>query len=153
MKGFRLVTVGRSNCKWAEQATGDYAKRLRRYGGIQEETVKHETFRGDVAAVKRAEGQRILKRLAPRDCVVALDERGLSLSSHEFAELMEQGRQRGQVVFCIGGAYGLDPGVRERAWKTITLSPMVLNHEVARVVLYEQVYRAMTILSGVPYHH
>jgi len=61
--------------------------------------------------------------------------------------------QQGTVVFAMGGPYGHDPSVRAAAWRTVRLSDLVLNHEVARVVLYEQLYRALTLLEGAPYHH
>jgi 23S rRNA (pseudouridine1915-N3)-methyltransferase len=67
--------------------------------------------------------------------------------------MVDAGRRHGTVVFAIGGPYGHGEAVRARAWRTVRLSDLVLNHEVARVVLYEQLYRALTLLEGVPYHH
>lgn len=131
----------------------DYTRRLRRHGGVEEEAVKAEPFRGDAQAVRGAEGARLLARVGPRDQLVVLDERGDRLDSAGFATLVDEGRQRGQVVFALGGAYGHAPASREAAWRVVRLSDLVLNHELARVVLYEQLYRAMTLLSGAPYHH
>lgn len=150
-----VLRVGKSTERWADQAVDDWVKRLRRHGGLQQDWVKHERFHGDVEAVRLAEGERLLKRLGPRDLLVALDERGETPSSHELADWFRQRQNDGshRVVFALGGAYGLSPAVRQRAVKVLSLSSFVLNHEVARVVLVEQIYRAFTILDGVPYHH
>lgn len=150
---FRVLTVGRSRCDWADAAVADYGRRLRRHGGVDEEPVKAETFRGDVSAVRDAEGGRLLARMGPRDQLVVLDERGAALDSEAFAALVDEGRQRGTVVFALGGAYGHASATRDAAWKVVRLSDLVMNHEVARVVLFEQLYRAMMLLSGAPYHH
>lgn len=138
---------------WAETAVADYSRRLRRHGGVVEEAVRAEPFRGDVEAVKREEGARLLGRVGMRDPLVVLDERGEALSTTGFAQLVDVGRQRGHLVFALGGAYGHGDAVRKAAWRTVRLSDLVLNHEIARVVLYEQLYRAMTLLAGIPYHH
>lgn len=150
-----VLTVGKGGNRWADAAVDDYARRLKRWDGLTEASVKGERFRGDIDAVRRAEGARILATLGPRDRLVAMDERGQDLTSHAFSGLIDDCRMEGtrNLVFAIGGAYGLDAAVRKRAWKTIRLSTMVLNHEVARVVLIEQIYRAYAILHQVPYHH
>ena len=151
----RILTVGRGGCAWSEPAVSDYTKRLKRYGGVEEVFLKPETFRGDVAAVRRKEGERILKHASARDRLLVLDERGIDVDTQAFTALVDSCRQDGttRMVWAIGGPYGHDPEVRDRAWKVVRLSSMVLNHDIARVVLYEQLYRAMAILHNVPYHH
>ena len=101
------------------------------------------------------EGRRILEALAPQDVPLVLDERGLSLTSPQLAALLRQLDQeaRGRACFIVGGAWGLDEAVRGRAYRLISLSAMTLPHELARVVLLEQMYRAECILRKVPYHH
>jgi 23S rRNA (pseudouridine1915-N3)-methyltransferase len=131
----------------------EWTKRLRRSGGLAEEDVKNEPFRGDADAVRRAEGERLLARVGPREKLVVLDERGERLDTAAFAAMVDAGRQQGTVVFAIGGPMGHDPRVRDAAWKVVRLSDLVLNHAVARVVLIEQIYRAMTLIEGTPYHH
>lgn len=155
MTQYRLAValVGRSRCAWADAAVDDYAKRLKRHGKLEERVVKPEKFRGDVDAVRSAEGERLKKILSPREQLVALDERGERLDSHAFAAMLDALNLEGTVVFAIGGAYGLDAAVRQAAVRTVRLSDLVLNHEVARVVLYEQLYRAVAINAGIPYHH
>jgi 23S rRNA (pseudouridine1915-N3)-methyltransferase len=150
---FRVLVVGRRRCDWAETAVDDYTKRLRRYGGVDEDEIRTEPFRGDTGDVRRAEGDRVLARVGARERLVVLDERGEALDSQAFAQLVDQGRQLGTVVFAIGGPYGHDERVRTAAWRVVRLSDLVLNHDLARVVVYEQLYRALTLLEGSPYHH
>ena len=150
----RLLTVGKGKTSWADEAVGTYARRLRRYGGLEETTLKPERFKGDVEAVRDAEAERILGAISSRDLLVALDERGDAPDSHAFAALIDEGLgAEGSLVFALGGPYGHGPAVRARAWKTVRLSNLVLNHQVARVLFYEQLYRGFTILRGEPYHH
>lgn len=100
------------------------------------------------------EGRAILAASLPEAPFVALDERGVLLSSRAFAERLGRWREEGRrtVVFAIGGAEGLDPAVRERADLVLALGRLTLPHELARLVLVEQIYRAYSILVGHPYH-
>lgn len=150
-----VLHVGRSTSGWAADVIADYGKRLRRWGGVEEIKVKPAHFTGDVDAVRQEEARRIHDRLRPRDRLVVLDERGEDLDTHQFQALVVRGRveAEGRVVFVLGGPYGHDAVTRQKAWKVVRLSGLVMNHEVARVVLYEQLYRAMTLAEGVPYHH
>ncbi len=150
-----VLTVGRGGFPWATAAFDEYAKRLRRWGGLSSEYVKVEKFRGDVDAVRRAESGRIAQRIGPRDVLVVLDERGSDLDTGGFVELVRTGRNAGvkRMVFALGGAYGHDASLRKRGNHVVRLSSAVLNHDVARVVLAEQLYRVMTVCEGVPYHH
>jgi len=149
---FKVVIVGRSKNKWANAAVEDYTKRLRRHGGVSETAVKVEPFKGDVDHVRRAEGERI-RKTAGSGVLIVLDERGERLDSRAFSKLVDKCRQKGTVVLALGGAYGHSDDTRKAADRVVRLSDMVVNHEVARVMLYEQLYRAMTLLSGAPYHH
>lgn len=148
----KVALVGKGRCAWADAAVDDYGRRLKRHGKLEEISVKPELFRGDVDAVRAAEGLRLRKAL-DRDVLVALDERGERLDTDGFADLLGELALRGSVGFALGGAYGLDASVRAAAARTVRLSDLVLNHEVARVVLYEQLYRAVTLREGIPYHH
>jgi 23S rRNA (pseudouridine1915-N3)-methyltransferase len=150
-----VLMVGKGGNAWADRGVDDYSKRLRRWGGLEHVAVKPERFRGEVDAVKQAEGQRLLARVGPRDRLIAMDERGDDIDTDAFLELIQACRLDGtqHLIFAIGGAYGLDVTVRDQAWRTMRLSAMVLNHELARLVLVEQIYRAYATLHGVPYHH
>ncbi len=117
--------------------------------------VKTAPYKGDVEAVRRVESERLVARVEPRDRLIVLDERGRDPTTRQFAAMLKGCRNDGthRVVFALGGAYGHHQLLRDRAWKVMRLSSLVLNHEVARVVLYEQLYRAMDVLEGGPYHH
>ena len=150
-----VLVVGKGGAAWADEAVGDWAKRIRRHARIDEEAVKPEPFRGDVDAVRRAESERVASRLGDRDRLVVLDERGEDLDTKAFAALIKACQDGGvhRLVFALGGPYGHDAALRARAWKVVRVSSLVLNHEVARVVLYEQIYRSFDLLAGGPYHH
>lgn len=149
------IWVGKGRVQWADAAHHEYARRLPRHLNFREITLKPAPFRGDVQAVRSDEAERILAKLSDGDRLVALDERGLDLDSHGFAKLIDDAAKAGtkRLVFAIGGPYGHGPAVRDRAWKTLKLSSLVLNHSLARVVLSEQLYRASTLLWGGQYHH
>jgi len=150
---FAVVVVGRPRASWANEAVADYARRLGRLGGVSEEVVKAERFRGGVDEVRRSEAARIRRLVGGRGTIVVLDERGERCTTEQFAAMVDVGRRTAPLWFVIGGPYGHDPSLRADAWRVVRLSDLVLNHEVVRVVLYEQLYRAMTLLEGRPYHH
>ena len=150
-----VLVVGKGGAAWADEAVADWRKRIGRHARIDEEAVKPEPFRGDVDAVRKAESDRLVAKLGDRDRLVVLDERGDDLDTKAFAGLIKACRDGGvhRLVFALGGPYGHDASLRDRAWKVVRLSSLVLNHEVARVVLYEQIYRSCDLLAGGPYHH
>ena len=105
------------------------------------------------AETRRREGERLLERLPAGAMVLACDERGERLTSSEFAGLLVQARDAARdVAFIVGGAHGLDDTVRRAAARSLQLAPWTLPHELARLVLAEQLYRAGTIARGEPYH-
>jgi 23S rRNA (pseudouridine1915-N3)-methyltransferase len=150
-----VARVGKGRTNWADEACADWQKRLARRLPIEELLVEPEPFRGDVDAVRQAEAARLLDRVRPSDRLIAVDERGEAPTSEGFAAWIEGAAAAGtgRVVFALGGPYGHGPLVRERAWKVLALSSMVLNHELARAVLFEQLYRASTLIWGGSYHH
>lgn len=148
---FRLVVVGRPRDRSLAESIAEYEGRAARYWPLEVIEVKEEHGRDPVVAVRR-EGERLLER-ATGCTVVACDERGDALTSADFAAWMQRLREGGRdVAFVIGGAYGLHDAVREAASRRITLAPFTLPHEVARLVLAEQLYRAGTIVKREPYH-
>lgn len=151
-----LLRVGRGKVRWADQAVAEYLKRLR-VGQLPLEEVLLPTtrFRGDVDAVRQDEAARILARLSSRDRLIAVDERGKTPSTEGLAEWIDAAARAGtpRLVFAIGGPYGHGPAVRDAAWRVLSLSSMVTNHELARVFLAEQLYRVSTVLWGGKYHH
>lgn len=115
--------------------------------------VKTETVELKDANDKEIEGKRILENLNQSAFVVLLDVKGRSVSSHQLAETVENWQNRGlkEITFVIGGADGVASAVVERADYSLSLSVLTLTHEMARVVLAEQLYRAYTIIKGFPY--
>lgn len=104
--------------------------------------------------LKSAEGDAILSRLTPATDVVLLDEHGREYRSVEFADYLQKKMSSGRdLAFVIGGAYGFSPAVYERANGKLSLSQMTFSHQMIRIMAIEQIYRAMTILRGEPYHH
>jgi 23S rRNA (pseudouridine1915-N3)-methyltransferase len=145
--------VGRDRSGWFEPGVQGYAERLRRYADV--ELLELPAARGALppADARRREGQALLAKVGDDSWLVALDERGTLLDSVELSRLVAIARDAGRVlVFCISGDEGLDPSVRDRAWKVVSLSRMTLPHRLARLVLVEQLYRAFSLLRGEPYH-
>jgi len=154
MKTIRLLVVGAAKAPWFREAASHYLTALRRHVPV-EEVVLRDGKASDRERRMAEEGRAILAKLGPRDLLVVLDENGRSLASRELAsrlgQLLEDPGRR--PCFVVGGAFGLSPEVLARADLTLALGPGTLPHELARVVLYEQLYRASSILAGAPYHH
>jgi 23S rRNA (pseudouridine1915-N3)-methyltransferase len=155
MKGVKCIFVGKLKETWALYACEHYAEALRRYHKVEQVTVKDAPGSLPEQRRREEEGIRILDKTGPADLLIALDERGMSMSSPDLATKL-----RGWIedpgkrpCFIVGGAFGLSRKVLDRADFRLSLGPMTLPHELARVVLLEQIYRASTILSGAPYHH
>lgn len=151
---FHLVAVGRVRDAALRAACDDYLRRLRRYGGVAVHEVAEAGRAGTTAAMtRRLEGERVLAACPPGAMLVALTYEGKSRTSEQFAALVQQWRETSRdVAFLIGGAFGLSDAVRTRAAIALSLSAMTLPHELARLVLLEQLYRAGTIQRGEPYH-
>ncbi len=129
----------------------EYADRLSHGYKVQLHELPESRASQDKA--KTDEGTALLAKLGPRDVLVALDERGKSLSSVEFAKWLSQQQMQGRdVAFAIGGDEGLSEKVRAKATLVLSLSAMTMPHRLVRLVLLEQVYRAVTIIRGEPYH-
>ena len=154
MKKIRLVFVGDVKAPWAAQACASYLEAASRYARCETVSVRDAKSRDPRVRTLR-EGQAILKELHARDAVIGLDERGEAPGSNALAGLVgrlleDPGRT---PCFVVGGPYGYSPGVSQRFDRRLSLGPYTLPHELARVILLEQLYRALTILAGHPYHH
>jgi 23S rRNA (pseudouridine1915-N3)-methyltransferase len=145
--------VGRDRSGWFEPAVQGYAERIRRHAEL--DILELPAAKGALPAAdaRRREADALNAKLKPESWLVALDEHGALLDSVELARLVATARDAGrELVFCIGGDEGLDDSVRDEAWKVLSLSRMTLPHRLARLVLLEQLYRALSILRGEPYH-
>jgi len=132
----------------------DYETRAARYWPLDVHEVREESARSVSADVVRTrEAERLASKLPSGALVVACDEQGRSMTSSEFAAWLQAERESARdVAFVIGGAYGLAPSLRDRSSRRLALAPWTLPHELARLVLAEQLYRAGTIVRGEPYH-
>lgn len=149
-----LLAVGRPRASGLAEAIREYETRAARYWPLDVVEVKEESARGVSAEQVRArESERLSARIDSQTRVVICDPGGETLDSSTFAGFLAEQRDRAEsVAFVIGGAYGLGPPIRERAARRLSLAPWTLPHELARLVLAEQLYRAGTIMRGEPYH-
>jgi 23S rRNA (pseudouridine1915-N3)-methyltransferase len=148
-----VAAVGKPRDAALAAAIERYEQRAARYWPLDVREVKAEPARGDaVADVQAREAVRLAARVEG-STIVACDERGVSMTSGRFARYLQDARERARdLAFIIGGAYGLAESLRERAQTRLALAPWTLPHELARLVLAEQLYRAGTIVRGEPYH-
>ena len=147
-----LIAVGKLRPCYRE-ACDDYLRRLSRYGPVAEREIR-EAGRAATAELRlREESSRLTAALPSRGTVVVLDRNGTPWSSEELARRLDRWRVEAlPIALVIGGAYGVDPDLVRRAGFRWSLGPLTLPHELARVLVLEQWYRAWTILRGEPYH-
>ena len=150
---FLVVAVGHRMPAWVDAGFAQYAGRMPREARMELVAVKAVPRGGPLQRALDAEGKRVLAAL-PAGCIrVVLDERGALLSTMDVARRIARWRQAGRdVAFIVGGADGLAESVRKSADLPWALSPLTLPHGLARVILAEQLYRAVTILHNHPYH-
>ena len=147
----RLVWVGRTRDAAAAAWVEEYRKRIGRYGPVEIIEIKDAAGKGAARAAR--ESRDLAKAISGKGLVVALDETGRGLSSQEFASFLgKTTEERGEISFLLGGSEGLDPELLALARERLALSRMTFTHEMARVILMEQIYRAFSILKGTPYH-
>jgi 23S rRNA (pseudouridine1915-N3)-methyltransferase len=152
-----IICLGRTRERFIQAGIEKYLRYLRSYADVEVRELKEEKIRDlrDAPAVRKKEAERIFKAVPAGAYLVSLDERGEEFTSHEFAayvnKLLESGVR--EMTFVIGGALGLDEQVAARARKSVAMSRWTLTHEMARLVLLEQLYRAFTIIKGKTYHY
>ena len=156
MKGL-LIVVGKTTDKRFDAIIQEYVERINHYIPFSVEVVPElKNTKGlSQNEQKEREGEAILRSLQAGDYVVLLDEHGSERSSMDFAAWMQKKMAAGlkRLVFIVGGPYGFSPSVHQRGNEEISLSKMTLSHQMVRMFFVEQIYRAMTILNGEPYHH
>lgn len=152
-----LLTVGKTTTDYLIKGIDGFLKRINHYVPMDMVVVPDiKSAKGlTETAQKEKEGQAMMAALQPGDIVVLLDERGKEYTSREFAAQIDRRMVQGvkRLVFVIGGPYGFSKDMYDRANDKISLSRMTFTHEMVRLFFIEQVYRAMTILRGEPYHH
>ena len=149
-----VAVVGKARHPALGDAIRDYEKRAARYWPLDVHEVREERASGvPLEKVMQREGERLAERIPDGAQRVACEVGGKALTSAQFAELLRAARDEDRdMAFLIGGAYGLSPVVTSGSTMKLSLAPWTLPHEIARLVLAEQIYRAGTIVRGEPYH-
>ena len=152
-----LLCVGRLTLPYLSEGSAEFADRLKRYMPLSITEIKeHKTGRKlDVQRIIATEGELLAKQITAGTFVIVLDQQGKQLSSTELADLMNRHMVQGLPAWTIviGGPYGLAAALRERADLVLSLSAMTLTHQMARLLILEQLYRCCTIIRNEPYHH
>ena len=151
-----LLLTGKTTDKHIVALMDDYIGRIGHYMPFTVTVIPElkNTKNLTEAQQKEREGELILKQIQPSDYVVLLDEHGKEMRSVDFARWLSQKQQVcRQLILVIGGQYGFSPAVYARTQEKISLSLMTFSHQMVRLILAEQVYRACTIIKGEPYHH
>ncbi len=153
----KLLVVGKTHNRALLDLIDEYVKRVNRYLPFEIEVVPDIKKPKNLPELKlkQMEGNAILERIKERDTVFLLDENGKQYSSMEFSGFLQEQLNRGgkQLVFVVGGAYGFDSAVVQRAQGKISLSKMTFSHQMVRLFFVEQLYRGFSILRNEPYHH
>ena len=147
-----ILTIGETRDKNITSQVQEYLKRLSNER-INIQSVKEEKATNDIEAVKKKEAERILEKIEKTKnnaLIIALAEEGKTMNSIAFAEFLKKNQEK-NITFIIGGAYGLHESVKKNAHILLSLSPMTFPHEVAQLLLIEQIYRATMINSGRKY--
>ena len=153
----QLWSIGKEHEPYIKMGTDDFTRRIARYYPAQWKLIAPPKNAASlsIADLKKKEGEIVLAALAKEDWLIALDERGKEMSSEALAQLLQARSNDGnkQLIFLIGGIYGLDEAVLKRADHRWSLSLLTFPHQLVRLMLAEQLYRACSILRNEKYHH
>jgi len=152
-----LIVVGKTDKKFILEGIAEYEKRLSHYCKFEVKVipdVKNSKAMSSNVQMQK-EGEQILAAIRPSSEVILLDEKGSEYTSIEFAKFIEKKAISGQseLSFIIGGPYGFSQEVKSAATAKLSLSRLTFSHQIVRLIFMEQLYRAMTIIKGEPYHH
>ena len=148
----KIITVGTIKERYLKEAFDDYVKRLKKYTNIEVIEVKDEGLVEESKAIQ-LEKDKIEKHIGTRDYVITLEIEGKQLTSPEFAEKIDQIQiENSNITFIIGGSYGLSEEIKQKAKFHLSFSKMTFPHQLFRVFLLEQIYRAFKILNNEKYH-
>ena len=155
----KIVTVGKLKEKYLKDGIAEYTKRISRFAKLEmielaDEKTPDKASESENQKILETEGERILSKVGERDFAVVLAIEGKTFSSEEFSKQLEQASIKGYstLTFIIGGSLGLAPIVKNRANLSVSFGRLTLPHQLMRLVLIEQIYRAFTIQQGSPYH-
>ncbi|HET1151364.1 TPA: 23S rRNA (pseudouridine(1915)-N(3))-methyltransferase RlmH [Streptococcus pneumoniae] len=155
----KVVTVGKLKEKYLKDGIAEYSKRISRFAKFEmielsDEKTPDKASESENQKILEIEGQRILSKIADRDFVIVLAIEGKTFFSEEFSRQLEETSIKGfsTLTFIIGGSLGLSSSVKNRANLSVSFGRLTLPHQLMRLVLVEQIYRAFTIQQGFPYH-
>ena len=152
-----LLMTGKTTQSWIKEGVDEYQKRIAKYARFEIIAVPDTKNPGNRPAewVREKEAERILPAIRADDYTVLLDEHGKTFSTTELASWLEKSMllPKKRIVFVIGGPWGFHESVRSRADHVLSLSKLTFSHQVVRLLFAEQLYRALTVIAGDPYHH
>ncbi len=152
-----LLAIGKTGAKYLQEGIEQYNKRIGHYVPFEFKILPDVKTTKSLTTEKQKEmeGDIFMSAIQPGDVVVLLDERGKEMTSREFANYLDKKMVTvaKNLIFIIGGPYGFSKAMYDRANEKLSLSKMTFSHEMIRLFFIEQIYRAMTILKGEPYHH
>jgi 23S rRNA (pseudouridine1915-N3)-methyltransferase len=153
----KLITLGATSYSFIKDGVEEYEKRLRKYFKFEIVVIPDVKNRGKLKPIdlKSEEAVLITKQIKHTDTLILLDERGKEFDSTNFARFLQKAlaNKNGSLVFVVGGMYGFDENLKQKADYLISLSRMTSSHQLIRLFFVEQLYRACTILNGEPYHN
>lgn len=147
--------IGKTFQDFTKKGYDEFLKRIQKFNSTEIVEIAEIKGQNNPKVLKNLEAEKILAKLKPDDFLILLDENGKHLSSVEFADFIQKKENQSikKIVFLIGGAYGFDDKVYERANDKISLSKMTFSHQLIRLIFMEQLYRAYTIMNNFPYHN
>ncbi|MFA6246851.1 MAG: 23S rRNA (pseudouridine(1915)-N(3))-methyltransferase RlmH [Mucilaginibacter sp.] len=152
-----FITVGKTEDAYLKDGIEKYVKRLKHYTKLEMTDIPElkNTKALTEEQQKNKEAELILKKITPQDHVILLDENGMEFTSVQFANYINKRSvsSSANLIFIVGGPYGFDQSVYQRANDKISLSRMTFSHQMVRLFFVEQLYRAYSIIKGEPYHH
>lgn len=153
----KLLAIGKTDSTHLQELITEYEQRLKHYIKFELEIIPDIKNVKNLSEVqqKEKEGEAILKRLQPTDVLVLLDEHGKQHTSIEFSKYLQKKMNAGikRMIIVIGGPYGFSERIYQKAQGKLSLSKMTFSHQMVRLFIVEQIYRAFTILKNEPYHH
>ncbi len=157
--GIKIIGVGKVKEKYLREGMAEYLKRLQPYARVEiievpDEKISQGLSPSEEEIIKKKEGERILKKIDPEAYTVALAIEGTLFSSEGLARHLEKLTREGQrkINFIIGGTLGLPDSIKKEADLVLSFSPLTFPHQLMRLILLEQIYRAFKIIRGEPYH-
>lgn len=147
--------IGKTFQDFTKKGYDEFLKRIQKFTSVELVEIADIKGQTNPKSIKNLEAEKILSKLKSDDFLILLDEKGKQFSSVEFADFIQQKDNQSvkKIIFLIGGAYGFDDKIYERANAQLSLSKMTYSHQLIRLIFMEQLYRAYTIIHGFPYHN